>query len=288
MTNFKKISLCLVVATTFGLSGCGGGGGGSTTSIDDTQTGIFVDSPVNGLKYESKSFSGYTNNGGIFQYKNGETITFKLGNLVLGQTKGSPYVTPLDISGDDNTNLDDISVKATNIARLLQTIDNNSSDGIQLNIPSSLNDLNISNYDIESEADLNTILTKVQEKTMNTYLLKDSQSSKENMKNYISIYKMYPTFNTNYTYTKTGTSTYLLILKNSQVISYSFQYVTPLTSKEELAIRFGNTKFLHSFTMYDINRKTIDYNPNKLYSAGTYIINVNYSSNPSTFSLDLF
>ena len=62
-----------------------------------TLTGVFYDSPVEGLSYETQTLSGMTNDKGEFEYREGETVTFSVGGLVLGSARGSERVTPADI-----------------------------------------------------------------------------------------------------------------------------------------------------------------------------------------------
>jgi hypothetical protein len=189
----KRIKIfSLLVVISFGLSGCGGGGGGSAgtdTPTAITQTGTFIDAPVEGLEYSTPTLSGFTNGNGEFQYKTGETVTFKIGNLELGSATGGATITPLTLAGD--TDLNNIGTKATNIARILQTLDNNSSNGAKLVIPSSLRDLNISGTNLESDSVLNEILTKAQVKTSVAYTLKDATLARNEMKNYINLYQKY-------------------------------------------------------------------------------------------------
>ena len=175
----NKIFSALVVIA-FGFTGCGGGGGGSTgTDTPTTQTGTFIDAPVEGLEYSTPTLSGFTNANGEFQYKTGETVTFKIGNLELGSATGGTTITPLTLAGD--TDLNNIGTKATNIARILQTLDNNSSNGAKLVIPTSIRDLNVSSSNFESDAVLNEILTKAQVKTSVAYTLKNSTLAKNEM-----------------------------------------------------------------------------------------------------------
>jgi para-nitrobenzyl esterase len=140
----KKILTSLAFSSLLFFNGCGGasgsssdndGGGGSLA----TNTGTFVDSPVQGLRYETSSLSGYTNSVGQFQYKTGETVTFKIGNLELGSAKGGLIMTPLTLTGESDLN--NISSKAANIARILQSLDENSSNNGLIKLPSSLKDL---------------------------------------------------------------------------------------------------------------------------------------------------
>lgn len=97
--------------------------------------GIFYDSPVEGLNYETQTLSGITNNKGKFEYREGETVTFSIGNFVLGSARGGERVTPADlvsrVSGDI------LKLKQpilTNMARFLQSLDEdgNVENGITL------------------------------------------------------------------------------------------------------------------------------------------------------------
>jgi len=188
MNPKKRILSLLVVGASLsiGFVGCGGGGGGSsapTTAV--TKTGTFVDSPVEGLSYKTATLSGFTDNQGRFQYKDGETVTFKIGNLVIGSGLASRVISPFSIS--------DNNVTAVNIARLLQTLDNNQSDKFNLKLPNSLKDLNVSNIDLKADADLNTILARAQSLTSKSYILKDSTSAYNTMKVYTNAYSIFKT-----------------------------------------------------------------------------------------------
>jgi len=180
-----KYSLKMIIGALFGISliGCGGGSDDSSPNNSTTvSTGIFVDSPVVGLKYSTDTLSGYTTSKGLYRYNNGEKITFFLGNLSLGTTAGKGIITPLTLSNDA------INTKSVNIARILQTLDEGSTGGTTLVLPSEIRDINFTGLDWNSEADLNTILQKVGDKTTGGYILKDSSSSKEHMLGYIEYY----------------------------------------------------------------------------------------------------
>ena len=82
-----KKKLISSIITTLALTGCGGGSDSSNTSKPEIKTGLFIDSPVKGLFYETKTQSGLTNELGEFKYIEGETIKFKLGGTVLGISK---------------------------------------------------------------------------------------------------------------------------------------------------------------------------------------------------------
>lgn len=60
-------------------------------STTDTQTGVFA-GPIRGLRFETPTRSGITNDRGEFQYGAGECVTFSIGGLVLGSIDGAPRV----------------------------------------------------------------------------------------------------------------------------------------------------------------------------------------------------
>ncbi|MFT5112557.1 MAG: hypothetical protein ACI8P9_001884 [Parasphingorhabdus sp.] len=124
--------LCLLLLV---LSGCGNS---ETDQADNSEpledpilTGVFWDSAVDGLGYSTLSLSGLTQNGGEFQYRSGESITFFIANTVLGQTLGADVITPLQLA--QTQSLDNPQV--INTVRFLQTLDEdaNASNGIVIN-----------------------------------------------------------------------------------------------------------------------------------------------------------
>ena len=86
--------------------------------------GHFIDSPVQGLSYQTRTHQGNTMQGdddgtGGFEYFPDETIDFWVGSIYLGQAQASKRVSPLDLfSGAD---IDDPRV--ANVAWLLQSLD---------------------------------------------------------------------------------------------------------------------------------------------------------------------
>ena len=97
-----------------------------------TRTGTFVDSPVAGLDYAgTDSAAGVTNDAGQFQYQDGETLTFSIGDLPLGSAKGARQLTPLTITEGADAAEDD---RVSNKLVLLQTLDQDGdlNNGIQI------------------------------------------------------------------------------------------------------------------------------------------------------------
>lgn len=86
-------------------------------------TGVFVDSAVEGIFYETATQSGTTNSLGEYNYLPGETVTFSIGAIVLGAAPASGVVTPLSIV-PDAVSADNVQVN--NIVRFLLSLD---SDG---------------------------------------------------------------------------------------------------------------------------------------------------------------
>ncbi len=98
-------------------------------------TGIVIDGIVKGIEYTTSSgLSGITRTDGSFDYMQGDTVTFKLGSVVIGHvntdtiTDGKVFLQ--DIAGTQRTDLGNTYV--TNMAVLLQSLDNdhNADNGI--------------------------------------------------------------------------------------------------------------------------------------------------------------
>ena len=116
--KYLKPLLALAVSGAL-LYGCSDGADTSSTATG-TNTGIFVDAPVSGLSYSTPSMgSGITDTEGKFKYKGSDVVTFTVGPVELGGTKGQPIVTPLVLMSKYAS--DSIHVKA--MASLLQSLD---------------------------------------------------------------------------------------------------------------------------------------------------------------------
>lgn len=116
-TPFKRGVLLMMVCS---LAACGF----DSAPTDETLlTGVFVDSAVEGLHFETATQSGTTNSLGEYNYLPGETVTFSIGAIELGTAPADGVVTPLSIV-PDALSADDVQVN--NIVRFLLSID---SDG---------------------------------------------------------------------------------------------------------------------------------------------------------------
>ena len=114
-----RILLKLLVIS-FALVSCGGGDGGSVTP----STGVFLDSPVQGLTYSSapSGLSGLTGPKGEFLYRAGDSVTFSVGGRVIGAAPGQPQITPFPLLG--NTEVPSVThVGPVNLAQLLLALD---------------------------------------------------------------------------------------------------------------------------------------------------------------------
>ncbi|NEW60810.1 hypothetical protein GSY74_05900 [Sulfurovum sp. bin170] len=96
-----------------------------------TNNGFFIDSKVEGVRYVSGSYSGYTDSNGMFKYEKDSEVNFYIGEESSGISLGSavvktdPYnserkiVTIFDVAGSQDEN----SQKVLNMGKLLQSLD---------------------------------------------------------------------------------------------------------------------------------------------------------------------
>lgn len=113
----------LMILALLSFIGCGSG--------NDDRTGIFVDSPVSGLTYQTPSGSGLTDAEGKFPYIEGQTVAFSVGGVALGSTTGKGRVTPVDLVAGGTTS----DPAVINRCIFLQTLDEDGdlNNGIQIN-----------------------------------------------------------------------------------------------------------------------------------------------------------
>jgi hypothetical protein len=95
----------LPLSAAIALTGCFDSGGGGSPS-DDTRTGRIHFQGVSGLTYQTASQSGRTDSRGKFSYYSGETVSFKVGNLVIAEgVPAKEYITFLEFLEDTRTAL---------------------------------------------------------------------------------------------------------------------------------------------------------------------------------------
>ena len=124
--KYKKIAfLFIILAGITTITACSSGSSSTVTSADgegnaNFLTGVFLDSPVEGLHYQTGTLSGFTDEHGTFMYHEGETVTFMIGNYQLGTAPGSHIMTPIDLVPGA---VDELHPTVTNMIRLLQSLD---------------------------------------------------------------------------------------------------------------------------------------------------------------------
>jgi hypothetical protein len=169
----KYFAYLTSVALIFSFGGCGSSSNNSdTTTASTTSVGVFLDKEVQGLEYQSNSYSGKTDAKGRFKYKLNEEVTFKVGNTTLGKKKmdrSYSVVTPLDLVGTTDTN----DTKVVNILQVLQTLDadKNVSNGISITTRPANDIIDLS---VENKALDTTEIAKITSKTENDVVSKEA------------------------------------------------------------------------------------------------------------------
>jgi cephalosporin-C deacetylase-like acetyl esterase len=125
----SRIRFFILGGVLLALSACGG----SSNDDDDgriraQQSGVFIDSPVSGLDYNTATRSGSTGNAGVpgsFAYLQDENITFSLDCITLGTVPGQLVISPRTLLSGQ---------AATNLSRLLLSLDadGNNTNGIEV------------------------------------------------------------------------------------------------------------------------------------------------------------
>lgn len=130
--------------------------------------GVFKDAEVEGVSFQTATQSGITNMDGEFNYLDGEEVTFKVGDLVIGKAMGQELVTPITLAQTEEPSATIESTLAQNIAALLQTLDEDGdeSNGIKITEEVAAN-MGISNIDFTQpiEAVLADIVLNVVQNT---------------------------------------------------------------------------------------------------------------------------
>lgn len=119
-------SIIFIFSFIFGVTGCDYHHDGfhhddekSSDSRNEIRFGTFLDSPVQGLHYDTETQSGITDENGTFQYNEGETIIFSMG-IVLGEAMAESMMTPIHLVPEA---VDETHPTVTNMLRFLQTLD---------------------------------------------------------------------------------------------------------------------------------------------------------------------
>ncbi len=118
----------LIIGSFFVLiAGCGGS---DSENNPETQTGVFLDSPIVNIGYKTETINDVTNSLGEYKYLQGEIVTFFIGDLEFPPVQATGVVTPLDLAGSQDTS----NSTVVNMIRLLQTLDKdgNPDNGIEI------------------------------------------------------------------------------------------------------------------------------------------------------------
>jgi len=118
----SPLPLLLVILPT--IAACGG-------ADDSPAQGVILDSAVAGLTYCSGTLSGITDEDGTFEYEPGNSVKLAIGDLILGRAPARPRLTIVDLVAGAT---DESDPTVTNVARFLQTIDDDADpdNGIQI------------------------------------------------------------------------------------------------------------------------------------------------------------
>lgn len=131
----------LILTTIAALGACSSGGsssGGGSSNNKSTAMGTFVDAPVEGLEYVSGGQSGLTDENGQFTYEVGGSVTFRIGDILIGTASGGLVITPLDLAGAGAQPTDP---EVVNILRVLQTLDDDHNPANGIKITEAVRDL---------------------------------------------------------------------------------------------------------------------------------------------------
>jgi len=136
--NYQVVLFFLILQ----LTACGGGGESSSPAenivtdpivvvpVPDNSIGVLLDSPIEGIKYESTSNSGVTNPSGEFTFNPSEIVSFYIGDVLIAEISPEFIVTPLLLMSDS----DPKSEVVLNFIRLIQTLDNDNNPDNGINI----------------------------------------------------------------------------------------------------------------------------------------------------------
>lgn len=146
----KKIRALLFTTLMLGLASCGeqqeSNKVASKTQLKGPTTGILMDAgPVAGIAYTTSSgTTGTTDAQGVYHYNHGDNIKFQLGGLVIGEIKGTGMTTPIELAGENEN-------KLRNLSTLLQSLDSDNDISTGILIPAEAASTIKSNMSLESD-----------------------------------------------------------------------------------------------------------------------------------------
>ncbi|MCE2747126.1 MAG: hypothetical protein LW710_14665 [Burkholderiales bacterium] len=108
------------------LAGCGGDGAAPAAGTPATSSGQLTNSPIDGVSYTASpsGLTGTTMNGGMFNFRAGDTVTFNIAGLsiaVPGGTRITPQVLAEELADGNAATQANI---LANLTTLFQTLDN--------------------------------------------------------------------------------------------------------------------------------------------------------------------
>jgi hypothetical protein len=156
---FTVQSIIVLLFLTSCGGGDGGGGGAQPTGLTITK-GEFLDSAVEGLEFaHSNGQSGLTDANGAYSYGAG-TIEFFIGDISLGSAPAEFLMSPVNLAGASTTT----NQTATNIARFLQVLDDDSNPSNGIRISQQVRDLAVNESVIFDDANFDTNVQSVVDK----------------------------------------------------------------------------------------------------------------------------
>ena len=179
------VKITLISAALLSLYACGGGTSSSNDSDKGaqkqppvSQTGVFLDSPIVNIGYKTETLEGVTNSLGEYNYIEGETVTFFIGDLELPSAPATGVVTPLELAGTNDT----ANSVVVNILRLLQTLDQDGEPDNGITITDTAKntatqvDFSQSESDFESSAAVTTLIMNAGQESTMTSLVPASEA----------------------------------------------------------------------------------------------------------------
>jgi len=178
----RKLSLSLVTIAALTLAGCHGDEPHHPTTAPTIAQGVFKDSTVSGLTFESGGQRGVTDASGSFSYEVDNFITFSVGGVTLGSGIGAPIMTPVDLIPLASSD----SPRVKNIVRFLTMLDSTPplSDGIQISsavqsVSNSWNQIDFTSVNLD--ADLASIISDVASVDARTPVLLNTTEAKQHL-----------------------------------------------------------------------------------------------------------
>ena len=142
--------------------------------------GHLIDSPVGGLTFWTLTHSNLTDEAGAFDYFPGETVTFAIGNSVIGSAVADHKMSPLDFFAASDTE----DHRVINMGRLLQSLDSDAypKGGITITpkvvaaFETTMGNLGLESLDFSNDTQINAVIdgTIVEADSLGVYLDKVS------------------------------------------------------------------------------------------------------------------